>query len=693
MSMRFFFPLVAFLCLLCTVVAEEGMWLFSDPPRAQVRAAYGFEMTDGWLKHLMKSSVRFNSGGSGSFVSSDGLVITNHHVGADDIQKLSTAKKNYLRHGFLAQAPAEELKCVDLELNILQSIEDITERVNAAVPAAVAPAEAMLARRKIFAEIEKESLEKTGLRSDVVTLFKGGAFHLYRFKRYTDIRLVWAPEQDAAFFGGDPDNFEFPRFNLDACLFRAYENGEPARVEHYLRWSANGAAQGELTFVSGHPGRTNRQLTVAELKFLRDVQYPHTLNRIRRFEVLLGTWGARSAENSRRAQDDLFSYKNSRKVRDGEQAALYSAELFKAKGAAEETLQQKLRATSAANGSEPRRTPFDEIAEAQHKISGIQEHWRLLESGDAFTSESFFIARMLLRSADEKTKPNGERLNEFADARRLSFELELFSGRPIYPDLEAVKLASSLTQLVEQLGHEDPLVHRILAGQTPRERAAALIRETKVRDVAFRKALYAGDAAVVAAANDPMIELARIVDGEARELRRQWEAADEQKQQAHAAIERTRFELGLARVPDATFTLRLTYGIIEGYEEDGEQIPAFTRMGGIYERSAAHENREPFYLPERWIDGKARLDVETPFNFVSTHDIIGGNSGSPVVNRANEFIGLIFDGNIHSLGQSFAYDSKRARAVSVDSRAIVDALRKLYGAEHLASELLHGKRR
>jgi hypothetical protein len=670
--------------------ADEGMWLYSAPPRDAIKAKYGFTLTDAWLEHLMKSSVRFNSGGSGSFVSADGLVITNHHVGADDLQKLSDEKHNYLADGFYAATPADEKKCVDLELNVLQSTEDVTARVNAGVPSGATGEIAATARRKVMAEIEKESREKTGLRSDVVTLYQGGAYHLYRYKRYTDIRIVFAPEQPAAFFGGDPDNFEYPRYDLDICLLRVYENGQPAKIDHFLKWSKDGTKEGELTFVSGHPGGTDRQLTMAELSVLRDTEFPYIVNRLKRVEVLLKNWSDRSAENSRRAHENLFGVQNGRKALDGEQAGLYSPALMDAKAAQEKSFKAQLG--ERADGAEVRAS-FDRIAEAAQAQAKIYKRYRLLEAGHAFLSDSFHTARVLLRAGDERPKPNGERLKEFGDARRESLELDLFSDKPIYADLEILKLGDALTLFAENAGYDDPLVQQVLAGQSPRERAAALINGTKVRDVAFRRQLYDGGAGVVTAAKDPMIELARLVDAEARALRKQWEAADETNQQAHAIIEKAHFASeGLARAPDATFTLRLSYGPVKGYEEAGKKIPAYTTFAGLYERNAEQKNKEPFDLPRRWLDKKSALKLDTPLDFVSTEDIIGGNSGSPVVNSAGEFVGIIFDGNLASLVLDLAYEDVHARALSVDSRGILEAMRKVYGVDALVNELLNGKR-
>ena len=686
--------LAASLAVICgtgVLRSDEGMWLYNDPPRERVRATYGFELTDAWLEHLQKSSVRFNSGGSGSFVSEDGLVLSNHHVGADALQKVSSAQKNYLRDGFYARNWSEEIPCVDLELNVLQSIVDVTARVNVAVPAGMSPDEASKARRAVMAAIEKESLDATGFRSDVVTLYQGGAYHLYRFKKYTDVRLVFAPEQQVAFFGGDPDNFEYPRFDLDICLFRAYENGKPVKVPHFLKWSQKGAAEGELTFVSGHPGRTERLLTVAELEYLRDRQYPIALAYLKRREVLLRSWSERSAENARRAKDELFGIQNSRKARDGGHAGLYDPALMESKRQQEKALRVRL----AANPDFARAAAaFDRIQDAQAKIAQHEQVYRLLELGHAFQSELFDIAHTLVRAAEEYPKADGERLREFAEAGKASLEMGLFSDKPIHDDLEILRLADSLTYLAEQLGAQNPTVLKVLAGKSPRARAAELITGSRLRSVDERRRLHQAGATAVAASADPLIQLARTIDPEAREVRRRMEAESEVKKQAHAAIAAARFALeGKGRYPDATFTLRLSYGVVKGYTSAGKPVPAVTRLGGIFERSAEMEGRPPFDLPDRWLRKRKAIRADVPFNFVSTHDIIGGNSGSPVVNRAGEFVGIIFDGNIESLVLGFAYEETQARALSVHSAGILESLRSVYGAKPLVNELLAGPRK
>lgn len=669
--------------------ADEGMWLFNQPPREMLRQRYHFDATDAWLDHLQKSSIRFNTGGSGSFVSEDGLLISNHHVGADALQKLSTPGKNYLRDGFYARSPAQEIKCLDLELNVLQSIEDVTARVNAAIPKEGGPSAAFAARRRIMAEIEKESLDQTGLRSDVVTLWQGGAFHLYRSKRYTDVRLVFAPEQQMAFYGGDPDNFEFPRQDLDICLFRAYENGRPAKVKEFLRFSPDGPREGDLVFVSGHPWATSRLLTVAELEELRDQALPFRLMTMKRMEVLLSAWSARSEENERRAKSVLFSVANSRKALDGRLAGLLDPELMEAKIKLEADFKTRLAAHSEWSDA---LAAYDTIAAAT-KILGAQAvAYSLFENASAFACESFRMARTLLRAGEERPKPNGERLREFSDSGRVSLELALFSEKPIYADMEILTLADSLTFLAGQTGADDPLVKKILDDESPRERARQLINGTRVRDVAFRKGLYQGGAGAVAAAHDPMIELARLVDAKSRELRKEFETQTEAKQQAHAAIARARNALlGTSGYPDATSTLRLSAGTVKGYEENGQTIPPFTTFGSLEAKAAAMKNRPPFDLTPLWQKRKSHLHSKTPLDFVSTDDIIGGNSGSPVVNRAGNFVGIIFDGNLQGLSWDYAYSGQQGRAISVDSAAIAEALDRIYGAKDLARELLAGR--
>ena len=607
--------------------ADEGMWLFNNPPGKQLKEKYQFEPTPQWLEHLQKSSVRFNSGGSGSFVSANGLVITNHHVGLDTLQKLSSEKNNYVQDGFYAKTQAEEPRATDLELNVLMSIEDVTARVNSALKPGLSAEQSAAARQKAIAEIEKESKEKTGLRSDVVTLYQGGAYHLYRFKRYDDVRLVFAPEQQIAFYGGDPDNFEYPRFDLDICIFRAYENGQPAKVEHFLKWNPQGPADGELIFVSGHPGKTDRQLTYDELVHMRDFEAPFLLNMYNRREVFFTAFAARSFENARRVREELFGIQNNRKRYDGYLAALLDPEIDRSLQAREQKLRDAMSKDAKWKGT---LAAYDRIKKAQEETAKILPVYNYYETSRGratatyraprgFYSSFFKYARRILRAGDERSKSNGERFPEFRDSNRESFELDLFSTEPVYDDVEQLMLTDSLTDLVTRFGYNDPLVQKVLAGKSPVARAAELVKGTKLKDPAVRKQLYEGGASAVTAAKDPMIELARIVDGPARTARKVFETQDEAKQQAYGEIAKARFAIqGTSTYPDATFTLRLSYGSVRGYEENAKQVPSFTNFAGLYDRSAEHKNLPPFDLPQRWIDKKPALNLETKYNLCPT---------------------------------------------------------------------------
>jgi hypothetical protein len=673
---------------------DEGMWLFNNPPRALLKERYGFEPTDAWLEHLQKSSVRFNSGGSGSFVSADGLVMTNHHVAAHDLDKVSTDAKNYLRDGFHAKTYAEEIPCKGLELNVLQSIKVVTDDVQSAVKPGMTAADAFKARQAKIAEIETGAAdEKNNIRADVVTLYAGGQYHLYTFKKYTDIRIVFAPEKQIAFFGGDPDNFEYPRYDLDMAFFRVYEDGKPVKPKHYLKWSEAGSKEGELAFVSGHPGRTNRMNTTAELKYLRDTGYPYVLQRLNRWEVLLNAWGGRSERNMQRCEEDLFSIQNSRKARLGGLGGLLDPVLFGRKETDEKRLKDFIAKNSDSPGNAPwindAKSAFEVIAKAEKIRAEIIKEYTVLEGAAGFNSASFGIARTLLRASEEISKPAGERLREFADARLPSLKFQLLSDEPIYEDLEIVKLADGLAFLATTFGPDHELVQKVLAGKSPRDRAYEVISGTKVRDPKVRKELLDGGKAAVDAAKDPAIELARTVDQAARAVRKRMEnEVEEPKRGAYSALAQARYAMDGDKVyPDATFSLRLAFGTVKGYKEDGKDVPAFTTIAGLYERSKEQHNKGPFELPKRWAERKDKIDLKTPFNFVCTADIIGGNSGSPVVNAKGEVIGLIFDGNIQSLVLDFIFDDTVGRAVSVDSRAIMESLRKVYDANDLADEI------
>lgn len=672
--------------------ADEGLWLFNNPPKKHLKEKHNFDAPPEWYEHLQKSAVRFNSGGSGSFVSADGLVMTNHHVGLGALQKLSSKGKDYVKDGFYAKTLEEEFKAVDEELNVLMEIVDVTKEVKAVVTPGMPADKAFEARRAIIAKIEADSEKKTGLRSNVVTLYQGGQFHLYRFKRYTDVRLVFAPEQQIAFFGGDPDNFAYPRYDLDACFFRVYEDGKPAKIEHYLKWSKDGAKENDLVFVAGHPGHTDRLNTVADLEYLRDFGYPFIMQRLNRLEVMLTVYSARGEEYERQAKDLLFGVANSRKARDGGLAGLQDPALMAKKVAQEKAL----RAAVA------KRDDLKDVADAWDVIANIQtirkaniKRYNMLEGGVGFNSSLFGIARTLVRAADEFPKPNEQRLSEFGDSDKRSLEFRLFSKRPLYKEFELAKLSDSLAWMCEILGYNDPIVQQVLDGKSPRERAAVLLNNTKLWDVAERKSLYEGGKAAIDASKDSMILLAKLVDAESRAIRKVLESQlEEPKKQAYDKIARAKFAVeGTDAYPDATFTLRLSFGTCKGYIENGEKIPFETTFEGLYAKAKAQNNKYPYDLPPRWIERKDKLNLKTPFNFVCTADIIGGNSGSPVVNRAGEVVGLIFDGNIQSLVWDFVFTDEQARAVSVSSQAIPEALRAIYDANPLAEELVTGRRK
>jgi hypothetical protein len=676
-----------------TAQSDEGMWLPNDPPRELLKQKYGFDLTDDFVQKTMRASVRFPSA-SGAFVSPEGLVVTNHHVGSNAIQKLSTKDRDLMREGFYARTRAEELKCPDMELNVLQSIEDVTDRVNVAVKPTLKPAEAVAARRAVMSEIEKESFTKTGLRSDVVTLYQGGMYHLYRYKKYTDVRLVFAPERQVAAFGGDVDNFEYPRHCLDVSFFRAYENGQPAKTPHHFRWSETGPKEGELVFVTGHPGTTNRLETIAKLQHRRDVTLPYMLYRLRTLEAALTQFSEQSPEQRRQAANDLHRVANARKAYSGQLQGLLDREILPGAKKLEE---HRLRPKICGLPPTPKERqlidemdhPWRMIEQTQKRFRTFEKEYSLLERGDAFYSDPVTFARHLVRLADELPKKNADRLREYRDSALDSLKLHLFSPAPHYPDLERWKLQTSLTFLAESLGGEHPAVMAVLAGKNPADRAAALIAGTRLFDPAERKRLFDGGKRAIDASTDPLIQLAKAIDAEARALRKRYEEeVEEPERQAYGEIAKKRFAaFGKSIAPDATFTLRIAFGTVKGYEVDGKQIPFHTTFRGAFERAELLGGREPFDLPRRWLAGKDKLDLATPFDFVSTADTIGGNSGSPVLNRAGELVGINFDRNRHGLVRNFVYTDVQARHVAVHSRAVLEALRKLYGAEVLAKEL------
>lgn len=680
--MRWF---VVSICLLAVDLANaaEGMWTLDNLPVQQLQANYDFKPTQAWVDKVMHASVRLAQGCSGSFVSASGLVMTNHHCSVRCIEGLSSANKDYIRDGFLARSRDAELKCPELELNRLEQITNVTAGIKQATDKLSGEAfkQALNAAkaRLTSACIGKQAATT---RCDVVELYQGGAYHLYRYHRFQDVRLVWAPEKAAAFFGGDPDNFNFPRYDLDVTFLRAYENGKPASIKDYFRFNAAGAAEGELTFVTGHPGSTQRELTVAQLKTLRDMRFQRDLLLHSELRGVLGQYQKLGAEPERIAANDLFSIENTLKARRGAMTALQDEDLLRAKQQAESRLQEYVAAHPelvAARGA------WQSIAEAEKVYRAIGYEYYFIEAGRGFQSKYFNFARTLVRGAAERVKPGAARLPEFTDAEIPALEQSLFSSAPLYPDYEQLKLSWSLTKLREWLGADHPLVTRVLGTESPNQVAARLIKGTRLGEVAVRKALWA-DARAVEQSSDPFIQLVRSIDQQARALRERYDNEVEAvEERAGQAIAEARFkQLGTSVAPDATFTLRLSYGEVRGWQEGERQIAPFTDLAGAFVR---HTGAEPFALPASWLAAKSVLDGSQRLNFVTTNDIIGGNSGSPVLNRNAEIVGLIFDGNIHSLGGGFWYDARLNRAVAVHPAAILETLRRIYSAPELLQEL------
>ena len=668
--------------------ADEGMWTFDNPPVQQIADKYGFELNAEWLEHVQKSCCRVSTGGSGSVISANGLVMTNHHVASDILDRLSTAEKNLLDEGFWAPSLGDELECPDVHLDVLWEIRDVTERVEKAAMG-LESAEAGAARRKELTAIEDAAKEETGLHAEMVTLYQGGKYHLYLYRRFDDIRLVFAPEKSIAFFGGDNDNFEYPRFCLDATFLRIYENGEPFTPEHFLTWSKDGAKDGDLTFVVGHPGSTQRMNTVAHLEYLRDTLVPDNMKGLMRSEVLLQTYSGKSAEHARVAENDLFGVQNSRKVFVGRMSGLLDPAIFAQKQAEEE----RLRSTVMGNPEwkEQWGNAWDDIAASRAAILEFRDELNAVGGpgmGIGGTLPGF--AATLLRMGDELQKPSAERLREFGDASLPRIQQALESPAPIYTEYEIANLEWSLMEMAEDLGAEHEIVVKALAGKSPRARAEELILGTQLGDIEARKRIAAAGPEAIRELGDPLIEFVRALDPYSRASRKLLEdRISAVESVAYGKIAAARFAvLGDSVYPDATFTLRLSYGTISGYQDGDTQVPPFTDYAGAFAKARERAGEEWYGLPQSWLDKADEIDHDTPFNFVSTHDIIGGNSGSPVIDKNGHVVGLIFDGNIQSLVGNYAYSDAKSRSVSVDSRGITSALSGVYGAERLVAELL-----
>ncbi|MEO1130896.1 MAG: S46 family peptidase, partial [Planctomycetota bacterium] len=595
--------------------ADEGMWLINEPPTRMLVGKYGFRPSSEFLENLQKSALRFGFGGSASFVSADGLIMTNHHVAYDQLAKLSTPERNLLVEGFHATTREEELKCPDAQVVSLQEIIDVTDRVRDAAAPEMDRAEANEARQRMIAEIESESQDESGLFSQVVELYGGGKYHLYRYERYTDIRMVFAPEGNIAHFGGDVDNFEFPRFCLDATFLRAYDdNGEPVRPAHYLRFSQSGADAGDLVMVVGHPGRTQRNFTVDHLRFLRDVDYPARMEAIRTREVELNVMASQGPEMARQAADDLSGYRNGRKGLGGKLRALQDPTIFKIKMEQEREILTALEQNTIMSNMVG--SGYEDIRAALRNYAGFYDRYALLERWPFGRSDLFSKARTILRLVDERSKPSGERLREYRDSNLSVIEQQLYSAAPIYKELEANKLQSGIDMMIETLGGDHPDVLAVLSQRSPSDIVSDMIRKARLYDPNYRKRLVEGGRQLIMKDVDPVMRMAIKTDFMARKVRERYEDEVEAVlRDAYAGIANARFALyGDSIYPDATFSLRLSVGQVRGYEEGRSFVEPFTTFAGLFERADAKDGPE-FDLPQSWIDARSTLDLTTPFNF------------------------------------------------------------------------------
>jgi hypothetical protein len=663
--------------------ADEGMWTLNGFPTKAVAKKHGFTATPQWLEHVRLSSARLAGGCSGSFVSQNGLIMTNHHCASSCIAQLSTAGDDRMAKGFYAKAQTDEIKCPEVEINKLTEITDVTAKMNQATHGQKGKA-FNDALKAAMSNIEKEcSAGSEDVRCDVVTLYHGGQYNLYKYRRYQDVRLVFAPESKIAFFGGDPDNFNFPRFDLDVSFLRVYDGGKPLMTKDYFQWSANGPSENEMTFVTGHPGRTSRLMTVSALEYVRDVRLPTNLMYASEMRGFLTEFQNRGPEQKRISNEELFGIENWLKAMKGNFEALLEPSMMQAKSKAESQLRKKIQANPAWRKEYGQ--AWDEITTAYGELRKIAKPLRQIENND-FGSKLFSRAKDLVRAAQEIPKPNAKRFREFADSRLPQLKQELFSEAPIYDDMEIAMLAFHLKKMREVLLADHPLVKKILGKKSPEALAEELVEGTKLKDIAVRKALFEGGQKAIEASKDPMIQLALMIEPEARAVRTQYEDEIETKiKQNDEKVAKALFAVyGSDTYPDATFTLRISVGQMKGWEEAGKQVVPYTTLGGAFDR---HTGSDPFALPDSWLQAKAKLDLKTHFNFVSTNDIIGGNSGSPVINKDAQVVGLIFDGNIHSLGNDYGFNEKLSRAVAVDSQALLETLDKVYGARRVIEDI------
>jgi V8-like Glu-specific endopeptidase len=670
------------------ILADEGMWTFDHFPKDVVAKKYGVRVSDQMLSRLQQAIVRLESGCTGSFVSPDGLVLTNHHCVASCLAQNSTAERDLVANGFNPKARDNEIRCQGDQASVLMNTENVTSKVTGAL-SGIPSADLARKRNEALTNLEstcEEASKKGGaaLKCEAVTLYQGGQYWLYKYKRYDDLRLAFAPEAGIAAFGGDPDNFQFPRWCLDMSLLRVYENGKPASTPNHLSFNWSGAKDGEPVFVAGHPGTTDRLLTVAQLKSQRDVVLPFWLLRYSELRGRLAQYSKSSPEAARTAKDYLDSLENSIKVRRMQLAALLDDRMMDRRTAEERKLRDGVTADPKLKASAG--NAWDSITRAQQTYRDILYPYSLVEGAAGLNSELFAYARMLVRAADERAKPNAERLREFTDAALPQLRQALAAETPVYPELEQVTLSFSLERMREFLGPDHEVVKEALGKDSPDQRAKTLIAGSKLADAKVRLALYEGGKKATDASTDPMIVLARAVDDDARRLRKVYEDQVQGPQAvAQRSIADARFAVyGTSLYPDATFTLRLSYGAVQGWTETGRAVEPFTSLSRLFERATG---APPFALPKSWLDAKSRLDLKARANFVTTNDIVGGNSGSPAVNAKGEIVGLVFDGNIHSIAGSYWFDPEMNRTVAVHPEYIREALQDVYDAPNIAREL------
>jgi len=688
-------PLFAVLLIVIAAPAfsDGGMWTFQEFPHALLKREHGTDVSPAWLDRVRTATIRL-SNCTASFVSRDGLILTNHHCGAACLDEHSSKEHNLLAEGFLARTRDKELKCGTQIADVLMQMEDITAQVNAATQG-LSDQAANDKRKATMTQLEQQC-EQDGKKAkggpfkcETVDLYEGGQYWMYKYHRYSDVRMVFAPERAIAAFGGDPDNFQFPRWDLDMSVLRAYgPDGKPAATPNFLSINPAGPQAGDLVFVSGHPGSTSRLLTVAELETQRDIILPRWLLRAAELRGRLIQFGKSSPEASRIVEDPLNTLENVIKVRRKLLDALLDERLMQAKRKDEAALRAQVAADPQL--AQALGDPWASIAKAQQREEQLYLPYVWIEQGAGlgagYPGKLFGYARTLVRAAAERTKPNTERLREYSDAALPRVEQRLLAPVPVYPELEKINLSFSLERMREWMGPDAPIVRQLLSHDSPDTLAAKLVDGTQLSDPAVRKRLWDGGAAAVEASTDPLIVLARSVDAEARAARKSYEDEVEAPETAAAEkIARARFKVfGTSEPPDANFTLRLNFGTVQGWQEGDHAVPPFTQLAQLYTRATG---QDPFRVPEAWLSAKPALNMETRFNLSTNNDIVGGNSGSPLINAKGEIVGLMFDGNIHSIAGDYWFDPQLNRAVAVDPQIIFEGLRKVYKASELLSEL------